>query len=48
LLFVLLIGTIVWIHFRYETRKEADQQIRESKNWKQKVEEGKASFLETM
>jgi hypothetical protein len=48
LLFALLIGTIVWIYFRYEKRKEADQQIREFKNWKQKFEEGKASFLETM
>jgi hypothetical protein len=48
LLFALLIGTIVWIYFRYEKRKEADQQIREFKSWKQKFEEGKASFLETM
>ena len=48
LLFALLIGAIVWIYFRYEKRKEADQQIREFKNWKQKFEEGKASFLETM
>jgi O-antigen/teichoic acid export membrane protein len=48
LLFALLIGAIVWIYFRYEKRKEADQQIREFKSWKQKFEEGKASFLETM
>ena len=48
LLFALLIGAIVWIYFRYEKRKEADQQIREFKNWKQKFEEGKASFLETI
>jgi hypothetical protein len=48
LLFALLIGTTVWIYFRYEKRKEADQQIREFKSWKQKFEEGKASFLETM
>ena len=48
LLFALLISAIVWIYFRYEKRKEADQQIREFKNWKQKFEEGKASFLETI
>jgi O-antigen/teichoic acid export membrane protein len=48
LFFALLIGTIVWIYFRYEKRKEADQQIREFKSWKQKFEEGKASFLETV
>jgi O-antigen/teichoic acid export membrane protein len=48
LLFALLIGAMVWIYFRYEKRKEADQQIREFKNWKQKFEEGKASFLETV
>jgi MFS family permease len=47
-LFALLIGAIVWIYFRYEKRKEADQQIQEFKSWKQKFEEGKASFLETM
>ena len=48
LLFALLISAIVWIYFRYEKRKEADQQIREFKSWKQKFEEGKASFLETI
>ena len=48
LLFALLIGAVVWVYFRYEKRKEADQQIREFKNWKQKFEEGKASFLETI
>jgi Ca2+/Na+ antiporter len=48
LLFALLIGAIVWIYFRYEKRKEAEQQISEFKRWKQKFEEGKASFLETV
>jgi hypothetical protein len=48
LFFALLIGTIVWVYFRYEKRKEAEQQIREFKSWKQKFEEGKASFLETV
>ena len=48
LLFAFLIGAIVWTYFRYEKRKEADQQIREFKNWKQKFEEGKTSFLETI
>jgi Ca2+/Na+ antiporter len=48
LLFALLIGAIVWIYFRYEKRKEAEQQIQEFKSWKQKFEEGKASFLETV
>jgi hypothetical protein len=48
LLFALLTGTIVWIYFRYEKRKEAEQQIREFKSWKQKFEEGKTAFLETI
>jgi hypothetical protein len=48
LLFALLISAMVWIYFRYEKRKEADQQIQEFKSWKQKFEEGKAAFLETV
>jgi len=44
----LLIGVMVWLYFRYEKRKEADQQIQEFKAWKQKFEEGKSSFLETV
>jgi c-di-AMP phosphodiesterase-like protein len=44
----LLIGVIVWLYFRYEKRREADLQIQEFKAWKQKFEEEKEAFLETM
>lgn len=44
----LLVGVIVWLYFRYEKRKEVEGQIQELKNWKQKFEEGKRAFLETM
>jgi hypothetical protein len=44
----LLIGAIVWLYFRYEKRKEAELQIREFKAWKQKFEEEKSGFLETV
>jgi len=44
----LLIGVIVWLYFRYEKRREADRHIQEFKAWKQKFEEEKEAFLETM
>jgi hypothetical protein len=44
----LLIGIIVWLYFRYEKRKEAVLQIQEFNAWKQKFEEEKNAFLETV
>jgi hypothetical protein len=44
----LLIGAIVWLYFRYEKRKETELQIQEFKAWKQKFEEEKNGFLETV
>lgn len=41
----LLVGVIVWLYFRYEKRKETDQQIETFKAWRKKFEEGKESFL---
>lgn len=43
-----LVGVIVWLYFRYEKRKEADQQIEELKAWRQKFEEGKGNFLKSV
>jgi hypothetical protein len=44
----LLIGVMVWLYFRYEKRKETDQQIKELKAWRQKFEEGKGNFLKSV
>jgi hypothetical protein len=44
----LLVGVLVWLYFRYEKRKEAEQQVQEFKTWKRKFEEGKSTFLETV
>jgi hypothetical protein len=44
----LLIGTMVWLYFRYEKRKEATLQVQEFKAWKQKFDEEKNAFLETI
>jgi protein-S-isoprenylcysteine O-methyltransferase Ste14 len=44
----LLIGVIVWLYFRFEKRKEADERVQEFKSWKEKFEEEKESFLETI
>jgi hypothetical protein len=44
----LLVGVIVWLYFRFEKRKEADERVQEFKSWKEKFEEEKESFLETI
>ena len=44
----LLVGVLIWLYFRYEKRKEAEQQVQEFKTWKRKFEEGKSAFLETV
>ncbi|PVX25603.1 MAG: hypothetical protein CW716_07750 [Candidatus Bathyarchaeum sp.] len=44
----LLVGTMVWLYFRYEKRKEAEMQIQEFKTWKTKFEKEKTEFLETI
>lgn len=44
----LLIGVIVWLYFRYEKRKETNQQINELKSWRQKFEKGKGNFLKSV
>jgi len=43
-----LIGVMVWLYFRYEKRKETDQQIKELKAWRQKFNEGKSNFLKSV
>jgi hypothetical protein len=44
----LLIGVTVWLYFRTEKRKEAEQQIRKFEDWKQNLEEGEESFLKSV
>ena len=44
----LLVGVLIWLYFRYERRKEAEQQVQEFRAWKRKFEEGKSAFLETV
>ena len=44
----LLAGTMVWLYFRYEKRKEAEMQIQEFNSWKTKFEREKTEFLETI
>jgi hypothetical protein len=44
----IVIGTIVWLYFRYEKRKEASEEIQKFKAYKEKFEEGKDSFLKAL
>ena len=44
----LLLGVMVWLYFRYEKRKETNQQIKELRDWKQRFEEGKDNFLKSV
>ena len=44
----LLVGALIWLYFRYEKRKAAEQQVQAFKAWKRKFEEGKSAFLETV
>jgi len=43
-----LVGVMVWLYFRYERRKETDQQIKELEAWRRRFEEGKGSFLKSV
>jgi hypothetical protein len=44
----LLIGVIVWIYFRYETRKSYDQEISRIEEQKRIFEQRKKDFIETL
>jgi Na+/proline symporter len=44
----LLVGVLVWLYFRQEKRKEVEGQIQKFGMWKQKFEEDKSAFLETV
>jgi hypothetical protein len=43
-----LVGVMVWLYFRYEKRKETDQQIKELKAWRRKFEKEKGNFLKSV
>lgn len=43
-----VIGTIVWLYFRYEKRKEATEEIQKFNAYRKKFEEGKDFFLKTL
>ncbi len=44
----ILVGVIVWIYFRYETRKTYDEQIAKFEEQKKIFEQRKKDFLETL
>jgi hypothetical protein len=44
----ILVGAMVWLYFRYETRKSYDQEIAKIEEQKRVLEQRKQEFLETL
>ena len=44
----ILVGAIVWVYFRYETRKSYDKEIAKIEEQKRVLEQRKQEFLETL
>ncbi len=44
----IVIGTVVWLYFRYEKQKETSEEIQKFNAYKKKFEEGKDFFLKAL